>query len=152
MDCEFVVLEPFVVYGKRKRFTPETRAEIAALWGEVLAHNVTLGVGPRNTCYGLCVGMGPDGAFDYAVCVDNVDPEQAHNVGFETISVPGGTFIVFTHHGPVSELPVFIQLAWKEGLPASGHRHRVDGMDFERYRSNWTPADGPTEYFIPVDA
>jgi predicted transcriptional regulator YdeE len=152
MDFERVDLEPFVVYGKRKRFTPESRSEIGALWGEVLANAKPLGLGPQNTCYGMCVGMGPEGAFDYAVCVDTVDPTKAHEVGFEMISVPGGTFVMFTHHGPVSELPMFIQFAWNEGLPASAHQHRRDGMDFERYPSNWTPTEGPTQYFIPVEA
>lgn len=69
----------------------------------------------------------------------------------ETLSVPGQTYAVIKHRGPVSHLPKTLEWFVLHWLPNSAYRG-VDGFELECYPAQYNPAahDAVMEYWVPI--
>ncbi len=146
---ERVTLQDMQVVGVRRTFTHATRGDIPTMWDEVLPELFALTDQACET-FGICVESTTEGAFDYLVCIpaSSINTKSAH--GLEVLDVPSATYARFTHYGPVSELPTFIQWAWSSGVAAHGWEILHAGFGLEHYPTDWSPERGPTHILIPL--
>jgi AraC family transcriptional regulator len=69
------------------------------------------------------------------------------------LTVPGGTFAVFTHRGTMPSFGKTIAAIWREWIPASGLKP-THAPDFERYDGRFQH-DSPAsemDVYVPVVA
>ena len=102
-----------------------------------------------EACLGVCMDEAEDGTFSYLVCAE-VRSDTGVPEGMVCRTIPGGTYAVFTHRGPIAgEIGRTWQYALGQWLPASDYE-LVDGPDFELYDER-SAADPPeVDIYIPI--
>lgn len=78
-------------------------------------------------------------------------PEAAIPDGTTLKTVPAGTYAVFTHRGPMSDIAKTVGYAYREWLPNFGYE-LADAPDVELYdeRFSCDRDDSEMEYWLPV--
>lgn len=156
MKPRIVERGPFHVVGVRERFAPGHIEAIPLLWERFVPFAPELPNKVPDVLYGVCVdGTDPaaeEPGFEYTACseVTTLDDIPEGMVGF---TVPGGTFAVFTHRGPVSQLADSVRTVWRELLPAEGLKP-TGAPDFELYdeRFRGEEPDCEVDIYVPVVA
>lgn len=155
MTPTIIHLDSMVLRGLARRFTPETMQGISQLWAEAVPHLHDTPGSTGDAVYGVTLGMEmADGrmlSFDYMPAIE-VTPGSAAPEWSTTAELPAGKYAMFTYDGHISGLPEWMGKVWREGLPASGLKHR-NAQDFERYDERWhsETGTGPVDYYIPVE-
>jgi AraC family transcriptional regulator len=146
----------FHVVGIRERFTPGAVAGIPLLWERFVPRMEEVAGRAEREGYGVCE-CAPDAAdpraFNYTACVGVAALPAAPPEGMVAFTVPGGTFAVFEHRGPIAEFGRTVEKLWREWLPASGLKP-TGAPDFESYDERFHPTDASSvvEIFVPVAA
>ena len=154
MEPKIARKDAFHVVGMSGRFTPTTNSRIPELWARFVPrlHEIPHRHG-MNT-FGVCVDADPDSVeeagFTYiaGVEVERIDAIPADMIA---LTIPAGTYAVFTHSGHIARLSDTVRQIWGVWLPASRHRH-VARPDFEAYDARWDPATGLGEIdiYVPI--
>lgn len=151
--------EAFHVVGLRERYQQGKQMGIPAQWGRFIPRIDEIADRDVHRTYGVCVCEERDPAaspagpphFQYTACAEVTaltDPPQ----GMVALTVPGGTFAVFTHRGPIGDIGATIQSAWGNGLAAAGLTP-TGAPDFELYDERFRGGgeDSVVEIWIPVN-
>ncbi|MDF3884320.1 MULTISPECIES: GyrI-like domain-containing protein [Cupriavidus] len=138
------------VAGLSDRFTPDTHADIPALWQTFIPH---IGQVPGQVgwiTYGLCCNPREDGSFEYVAGVEVQSPDGLPP-SFRCIKVDPQRYAVFEHAGDISTLHVTCRSIWQTWLPASGFQSG-HAPDFERYSADFDPVagTGTVEIWLPL--
>lgn len=155
MKPRLVEKPAFHVVGLSGRFTPETTKDIPRLWGRFAPVMATVpGRTRMDTSYGMCLDdeKGERGApaLEYTACVE-VKSLAAVPKGMVGFTVPAGTYAVFTHTGPISEIGKTWDAIHHEWLRAAG-LEKGAGPDYEAYDPRWDArtGTGPVDIYVPV--
>ena len=151
----FVTGKAMPIAGLKERFTSETMNDITQLWQRFVPH---IGHTPGQVgrvAYGLFANMtsNPFG-FDYMVGVE-VSSTSGLPAGFSHVSIPAQRYVVFSHHGPVSNIRDTIDAVHKWFL-TSGLSGAQAGQDLpvmlERYGEGFDPqtGSGDIEIWTPI--
>ena len=71
--------------------------------------------------------------------------------GMVSMTVPAGTFAVFTHRGPIKNIGATIEEIYRVWLPGSGYRHsQIADVEVYDHRFCVDSADSEMEYWISV--
>lgn len=138
--------------GFLERYTMETRGGIPAQWQRFGPH---FGHVPGQTDmvgYGVMLGAGPDGGFDY-LCGVEVSPGTDVPREFATCKLSAQRYAVFAHRNHVSSIGETFDAIFNVWLPESGTKMPDDGAHFfERYGPEFDPVtgNGGCEIWIPV--
>lgn len=152
MKPRIVEVAGFQVVGMRERFVPPDLWGIPALWQRFAGRADEVPDRIDGVHYGVCVDDSKPGApaFLYfaATGVRSIGrvPE-----GMSATTVPGGTFAVFTHKGPISGFSKTVHAIWRDWLPASGLKP-TGAPDFELYdeRFKMEAPDSEVDVYVPV--
>ncbi len=98
---------------------------------------------PEQTATGLRV------TYLAALQVSAIDPLPPP---YEGVVVNSCQYAMFTHHGPIRELPRTLHQAFELWLPHSGYAHIKAAPHLEVYDARFSPraADSVMEYWVPV--
>jgi AraC family transcriptional regulator len=145
----------FGVVGMKGLYSPQTKAEIPALWQRFAPHMQALPGRKGWTSYGVC-GMEPAAlegkdALLYAAAMET-EPDAPVPDGMVRLTIAAGRYAVFTHEGHISGISATWDRIWNAGMPDNALKARA-GFQFERYDERWSPAtgEGPVEIWIPVE-
>lgn len=140
------------IAGLNERYTHATRVNIPNQWQRFAPRIGTAPGQVDGVAYGVCWNCDPSGSFEYLTGVEITDPSCVPQ-DFAHVRIPPQRYAVFTHRGPVSELPNTIQSVWTHGLPASG-LEPVESPCFERYdnRFDARTGQGEVELWIAIKA
>lgn len=134
-------------------YTPETSAEIPALWQSFVQWlpDVPGRTGEAFTTYGLCYNQ-TDNSFDYMAGVE-VDPKADLPADFKTVELKPLTYAVFPHTGHVSGIRSTWASIWDKWLPESGLKVLPEPF-LEKYGPNFNgmTGEGGLEIWVPVAA
>ncbi len=154
MEPDFRTRPAFKVVGINRDFNmsdPAMRVQIPALWAEFVPRMSEI----RHHVHGFQFGMGlgwpsaRDGDYNYAACIE-VDSLEDIPEGMSGREVGEHEYAVFTHRGPLMNLPVTVNYIFGSWLPTSGIR-RAKSPDFELYRDDVTPQTlTELEIWLPV--
>ncbi|HEY1469484.1 MAG TPA: GyrI-like domain-containing protein [Candidatus Acidoferrum sp.] len=153
----FVTGKAMVIAGLKERFTSETMDNIAQLWQRFVPHIGHIPGQVGRVGYGVFANMtaNPFG-FDYMAGVE-VSSTSGLPAGFSHVNVPEQRYVVFAHHGPVSNIRATIDAVHK-WLPTSGLSAAQPGHDLpvmlERYGEGFDPqtGGGDIEIWTPITA
>lgn len=148
----FVVGEAFQFAGMQERFHCDARPGIPQLWKRfsLLSGNIPGQVGGET--YGVISDCDTTGNFNY-MAGTRIEGREPIPAGFQTIALPPQRYVVFSHHGPVSEIYRTACTIWTQWMPGSGYRS-TDGPHFERYCADFNPETDVTgvEIWIPISS
>ena len=155
MKPVLVELPAFHVVGLSGRFTPETTKDIPQLWAKFGPRMMHVpGLRKPGTSYGLCVAdpqgeKGPP-ALEYTAAVEVASLTHVPE-GMVGMTVPAGTYAVFTHTGPIDGIGKTWDSIYSSWLPSSGLQKR-SAPEFEKYDERWDvrTRSGPVDIHIPV--
>src|SRR5689334_8088726 len=113
MKPKIVERGPFHVIGLRERFEPATVKGIPDLWDRYIHREVQIPGQVGETHYGVTQDDTKDGkpGFFYTAGVEVKSLDRVPD-GFAGFTVPGGTYAVFTHHGPITKFMDTCKLVW----------------------------------------
>ncbi|MCE9634322.1 MAG: GyrI-like domain-containing protein [Planctomycetes bacterium] len=153
-----VTRDAFHVVGLRERYEQGKQMGIPAQWDRFVPRIDEIANRSVHRTYGVCVCEARDPAsspggpphFQYTACAEVSAIERVPD-GMIGFTVPGGTFAVFTHRGPISEFGATIQAVWGGGLAAAGLTP-TGAPDFELYDERFCGGGegSVVEIFIPV--
>jgi AraC family transcriptional regulator len=151
----FVSGKAMPIAGLKVRFTSETMNNIAQLWLRFVPHIGHTSGQVGRVAYGLFANMtsNPFG-FDYMAGVE-VSSTSGLPAGFSHVTMPAQRYVVFSHHGPVSNIRDTIDAAHKwfvtSGLSAAQAGHDLPVM-LERYGEGFDPrtGSGDIEIWTPI--
>lgn len=144
----------FHVVGMSGRFTPATNSRIPELWTRFAPRMYEIPHRSGVNTFGVCVDADPasvdEVGFTYVAGVE-VERIDAVPEGMIALTIPAGTYAVFTHSGHIARLSDTVKQIWGVWLPASPYRH-VSRPDFEAYDSRWDPTTGLGEIdiYVPI--
>lgn len=152
MQPKIVERPAFHVVGLRERYQVGKPFGIPAQWDRFSHRRGEVEGAIPDVFYGVCVDdtTGTDRGFFYiaGMGVTSLDRVPEGMVG---LTVPGGTFAVFTHKGPITSFSNTVQAIWKEWLPASGLKP-TGAPDYELYdkRFRMESPDSEVDVYVPV--
>lgn len=150
-DCQLVV-------GMAGSFGENAFHDIGKLWDRFNERQSEIDANVIDGDYalGVCcashpqIAKGEGHTFIYMACrpvssIGNI-PE-----GMVAYKIPAARYAVFTHSGPLKNLPHTINYIWGTWLPKSEHGH-ADGPDFELYDDRFDAAAsyGDIDIFVPI--
>jgi AraC family transcriptional regulator len=151
----FVTGKAMVIAGLKERLTSETMNNIAQLWQRFVPHIGRIPGQVGRVAYGLFVNMTSNSfGFDYVAGVE-VSSTSGLPPGFSHLSIPAQRYVVFSHHGPVSNIRDTIDAVhnWflTSGLSAPQAGHDLPVM-LERYGEGFDPrtGSGDIEIWTPI--
>jgi len=141
----------FLVTGLAQKFTFETNHGIPALWQEFSARADEIPARVGSVAYGVCFNGDGAGNFDYMAGMETGAAVDG-GVGFQTVELPAGKYVVFTHSGHISDFRKTAYTIWNKGLADAGVVQR-GAPDFEVYdeRFNGRTGQGEVDIWIPID-
>jgi len=151
----FVTGKAMPIAGLKERFTSETMNDITQLWQQFVPHIGHVPGQVGRVAYGLFANAtsNPTG-FDYMAGVE-VSSTSGQPAGFSHVSVPELRYVVFSHHGPVSNIRDTIDAVHKWFLTSalSGAQAGRDlPVMLERYGEGFDPrtGSGDIEIWTPI--
>lgn len=152
MEYKIVEKAAFTVMGRSRRFQYETSyQEIPKFWDE---HMGSAEVAKVMGMYGLCLGgEDNDKDFEYLIA-DNYIPQKEIPEGYETRTLPAGTWAIFPCKGPMVEtLQSTNTRIWNEWLPNCREYKLAGNYNIEAYfePKHDDPQCDYCEIWIPVE-
>lgn len=145
-----------LVAGYKQRFTGPDVKNISLLWQRFAPH---IGKTPGQVgqlAYGLCSNMNPSPFSFESMAGVEVSGPTGLPTDFSVTSIPAMRYVIFTHHGSVSNISKTIDAIFQQWLPNSGKSFLQPTPDvpymIERYDERFDPqtASGDVELWIPV--
>lgn len=160
-----VTMEPYMVHreaetvvGMGNSYREEAFSKISKLWEEFVPHmgavkNVKVGY-----TLGVCLQSHPDinlkegDTFVYMASVP-VTRAEALPQGMVSYTIPASRYAVFTHKGPLANLPQTIRYIWGTWVPRNSELHKKNAPDLEVYDERFNPEtlDGEFDIYVPVN-
>ena len=133
--------EAFHVVGMRGLFTPATMSQIPAIWGRFVPRMGEIEGRIGEVTYGVCEDeANGKGTFAYTACME-VESLARVPEGMVGLTVPAGTWAVFTHRGHISKITETFDAIFTTGL-AAANLERAGALDLEVYDEAWDPDTG----------
>lgn len=139
--CE---VEPFVVSGLSQAFTQSTRQDIPELWGQLLALD-EISLTSKQPFLGVS-SLSQPWEFDYTAGVKSKTAIN-HRAAVQH-TIPGGTYAVFSHSGPVDTLAASVAYIWGTWYNTTKDTI-LESPDFELYPT-LNPLPECIDIYIPV--
>jgi AraC family transcriptional regulator len=139
-----------LIAGLQERYRWETHGEIPLLWQRFVPFigNIQGQVGGKT--YGVIFNSDGKGKFDYMAGVE-VGGAEGLPAELRTVSIPEQRYVVFSHRGPISEMPGTMRAIWTQWIPRSGYTPLAT-PNYELYPEHFNPATTRTgvEIWIPI--
>ena len=138
----------FTLIGKLRKFSAETsHKEIPLFWEEHMAASDEIVCG----MFGLCIDSDGE-TFDYLIA-DLYHPMDEIPAGYETRTIPAGTWAVFPCRGALPEaLQTVNDAMWSEWLPNCREYKLAGNYNIEMYTPlHDDPKDDYNEIWLPVE-
>jgi len=152
MKPKIVERNAMKVVGVRERHRAGKIEALPRQWEAFNARENEIVDSVADVCYGIIEDDARPGdrGFFYTAGKETTSFDRVP-AGLSGVEVPGGTFAVFTHHGPISEFPQTVMRIWREWLPASGLKP-TGAPDVEIYdaRFKMNAPDSECDYCVPV--
>ncbi len=152
MKPRFEHREAFTVVGIGKDSPAGKGMEV--LWNEFLLRKHQIEQTQGTEAYGVCYAPQekenfPE-KFHYTAAL-RVRDDAPVPTGMEKIRIEAHDYAVFTHKGPIADLPKTNDYIWKTWVPQSG-LELADAPDFERYDARFKPDSAASEFeiYVPV--
>lgn len=155
MEPKVVQRPALHVAGLSSRYKQQTRHNIPLLWERFIGQLAQVKRVNQET-YGIFEGAEScEGASEVEIiylAATQVSEDAALPKGWERKSLPGGSYLVFTHKGPISKIRETIDYIWGVWLPQSRHIRR-EAPDFELYDERFKMEDPESEVdlYIPIE-
>jgi AraC family transcriptional regulator len=151
-EPRFETLEAKLFAGLVERYDCQSPAGIPDQWQRFSAH---LGNVPRqigNVAYGLCYNFDIDSYFDYMAGMEVKDGSDLPK-GFQTLQVPAGKYVVFSHKEHIAGIRSTLAAIWGKWIPESGLKP-ASAPVIERYgpEFNSQTGMGGLEIWIPLES
>lgn len=141
----------FLVAGLSEQFTPQTAQNIAKLWGRFQSAS---GMVSRRVEEGVAYGVAyntKDGCqFNYLAGIE-VPDETGLPVDWSSLRIGASRYAVFTHRGPVWELPQTLSTIWQKWAPDCVVKI-AKAPCFERYTKEFNGQTGGMEIWVPIES
>jgi predicted transcriptional regulator YdeE len=139
-----------LIAGVNESYTPQTRQNIPAQWCRFAPQIGSVPGEVAGNSYGVCWNTNPECGFDYLTGVEVTSAERLPE-GFQTVAIPAGRYLVFTHSKHVSKLAEAIDAIWSKWLPNSQYQ-TAESPCFERYTAEFDPnaGTGGMEVWVPL--
>ena len=149
-DPEIVESGSHLIAGLRKRYGPDTAAEIPNQWQAFVPHIGQIPDQAGNAAFGVRYNSDGEGHLDYLTGVE-VSSFSDLPCEFENLRLPPQRYAVFAHQGHVSDIRRTWHTIFRDWIPAHNIEIR-DAPDFERYADDFDPATGTgrIEIWIPL--
>ncbi|MBX9688182.1 MAG: AraC family transcriptional regulator [Candidatus Obscuribacterales bacterium] len=159
MECKIVSREAEYAIGMGGSFIPKSVPAINALWNRFLSRSGEIKQSKAGLALGICCNAHPDLKKENDECIIYVAALPVEH--FDEIDLPegmlvckleAGRYAVFTHKGPLRNLPESINYIWGEFIPNSNFKFR-DAPDFELYDERFDPdkLDGEIDIYVPIE-
>ena len=138
----------FTLIGRLRKFSAETsHKEIPLFWEEHMAASDEIVCG----MFGLCIDSDGE-TFDYLIA-DLYHPMGEIPAGYETRTIPAGTWAVFPCRGALPEaLQTVNDAMWSEWLPNCREYKLAGNYNIEMYTPlHDDPKDDYNEIWLPVE-
>lgn len=146
------------VVGMGGSFSEEPFKEISKLWDDFNKREGEIAHQKPGYALGVCMKSHPDCPLkpgDSIVYMAAKPVSKVENVphGMIVQKIPASKYAVFTHKGPLSDLPQTIRYIWGTWVPRNSELHKKDAPDFELYDERFNPEtlDGEFDIYIPVN-
>lgn len=162
LEPKIVEREAEYAVGIGAAFKEGMTEAIGQLWDQFLPRKKEIKGAKRGYALGVCAASHPeiekpDGTnFVYAACLP-VESENAESYaslppGMVRWQLPRGRYAVFTHVGPLRNLPETISYIWGTWVPSGKHQLREGVPDFELYDDRFDPVSetGSFDIYIPI--
>lgn len=157
MQPKIVERGPDLAVGLGGSFPHNSFSKISNLWTDFQRRMEEIGAVRSGYALGVCSATHPDiqvqpgDNFIYVAALP-VTSADAIPDGMVKCEIPGGRYAVFTHKGPLSDLPHTINYIWGTWVP-KGEYSRRDTPDFELYdeRFDEKTLDGEFDIYIPIE-
>jgi AraC family transcriptional regulator len=147
-----VDLREFHVVGMARTYLVGTANDVPQLWREFWPRHEEIAEALPDLAYGVCIPAAKDvrpKRFEYVAAVEVRHPGAVPG-GMVARTIPAARYIVFTHKGPVAEIPQTIESLWTRWLPRTGHTP-TGTTDFELYDERFDPMNGgEVDLYVPI--
>lgn len=144
--------DAFDVVGMQVRCVLPDVSAIPPLWERFIRRKDEVDARIEDATYGVCADDSASGrpGFLYTAAIGVAEQGRVPQ-GMVAFTVPGGTFAVFVHRGPISAFGATVQALWQRWLPASGLKP-TGAPDFELYDARYKgeAPDSVVEIWVPV--
>jgi len=157
MEPKIVTREEEHVIGMGGGFAEGATAAIHSLWEEFLTRKHEIKNVKEGYALGVCAAQHPDigkrdgDAFTYiaglpVTSLDDIPP------GMVATKLLASRYAVFTHKGPLADLPHTISYIWGTWVP-KGECKRREIADFELYDDRFDPESESSEFdiYVPIE-
>ncbi len=147
-----------LVVGMADSFHEGEHKEIGELWPKFMARVSEIHDTKSGYTLGVCAASHPDvklqdgDTFVYIAAMPVKDLENPPK-GMVAMKIPASKYAVFTHKGPISELPHTIRYIWGTWVPRNSDRHKKNAPDLEIYDERFNPKtlDGEFDIYVPIN-
>lgn len=138
-------------------FSEGSFEQIKELWDSFLNRKNEVANQKPGYALGICMPAHPDIAKSpesQFVYIAAVPVSAADNVphGMVSCKIAAGRYAMFTHKGPLSDLPLTVKYIWGTWLPGSEFQYAEGRPDFEYYdeRFDGEREEGEFDIFVPI--
>ncbi|MCU1328126.1 MAG: transcriptional regulator [Bryobacterales bacterium] len=121
---------------------------IPGIWDNFMRRRDEIPAKVADVTYGVITGGMDMNNLHYIAGIE-VEPGDRVPEGMETVEVVEGNYAVFTHRGPISDLPQTTRTIYQDSLPQSGLTMR-DAPHVELYDGRFDPSSPTSEFDILV--
>lgn len=158
MQPQIVERDEDLAVGLGGGFAEGATEQIKALWDRFLERKHEIGGTNPDYALGVCMPNHSDikkQSEQQFVYVAALPVRTADNVpeGMVVCRIPAGRYAVFTHKGPIANLPLTLKYIWGTWLPGSDYKYADGQPDFELYDDRFCPdgADSEFDIYIPLN-
>ncbi len=157
MEPKIIELPEQKTVGMGAAFQPKSIVPINKLWNKFMQRTTEIGHSKSGIAFGICCKKHPileaadDGSIIYIAALPVEKIDSLPNGMVET-TLAAGKYAVFTHKGPLRNLPETLDRIWGEWASAGKLKLR-DAPDFELYDQRFDPEmlDGEIDICIPIE-
>lgn len=148
-----------IVVGMAGSFSEEPFNKISKLWDQFNVHAGEIPHQKPGYSLGVCMKSHPDcplqagDSFVYMAARPVEDVNDNIPAGMIVQKIPASRYAVFTHKGPLTDLPKTIRYIWGTWVPRNSELHKKDAPDFELYDERFDPdtLTGEFDIYIPIN-
>jgi AraC family transcriptional regulator len=157
MQPKIVERGPDLAVGMGGSFPHNSFSRISKLWTEFQVRMPEVPAVRKGYALGVCtaehadIAIKPGDNFVYIAALPVTDAATVP-AGMVKVEIPGGRYAVFTHKGPLSDLPHTVNYIWGTWVPRGEYKRR-ESPDFELYdeRFNEQTLDGEFDIYLPIE-
>lgn len=156
MEPKIVTKEGINVVGMAQSFGEDAFCDIKALWERFDQRQNEIENLAGDYALGVCAASMPSVKKAQGHTFVYMAARPVHSlaripIGMIDFRLPDSRYAVFTHKGPLENLPHTVNYIWGTWLPSCPYQ-QADGPDFELYdsRFNCDTMDGEIDIYVPI--